>query len=194
VLLEAIQEGVKRLTWELETFAYAESYDEATGRYRGLQAGSVITLNEYDKGLLVKPEIAKQQLDAEEEARRQQQAQREQAQSSFSIAETSSPSFVPAANSSSTSQPTTPEVVKPANRQLRRFHGSVQLNPARVSLHAAQIAEEVIVHLTSLLGAKVRITLEIEAEVPDGVPDNVVRTVTENSRVLKFEQVGFEED
>jgi predicted AAA+ superfamily ATPase len=195
VLLEAIQEGVKRLTWELETFAYAESYDEATGRYRGLQAGSVITLNEYDKGLLVKPEIAKQQFEAEAEARRQQEAQRQQAQSGASIAEPTAQSFAPSASPSKASyQAAAPEAAKPAARQLRRFHGSVSLNPTRVGRDASQIAEEVIVHLTSLLGANVRITLEIEADIPNGVPDNVVRTVSENSRVLKFDQAGFEEE
>jgi hypothetical protein len=28
--------------------------------------------------------------------------------------------------------------------------------------------------------------------VPSGVPDDVVRTITENARTLKFEQHGFE--
>ena len=36
-------------------------------------------------------------------------------------------------------------------------------------------------------------TVEIEAEIPSGAPDNVVRTVTENCRTLKFENQGFEE-
>jgi hypothetical protein len=38
----------------------------------------------------------------------------------------------------------------------------------------------------------VTVTLEIEAHVPAGVPENVVRTVTENSRTLKFDTHGFE--
>jgi hypothetical protein len=38
----------------------------------------------------------------------------------------------------------------------------------------------------------VKVTLEIEAEIPSGAPDNVVRTVTENSRTLKFTSQGFE--
>jgi hypothetical protein len=37
-------------------------------------------------------------------------------------------------------------------------------------------------------------TLEVEAEIPSGAPDNVVRTVTENSRVLKFTNLGFEKE
>ena len=54
------------------------------------------------------------------------------------------------------------------------------------------IAEEVIVHLSGLLGARVTVTLEIAAEIPAGAPENVVRTVTENSRTLKFTSQGFE--
>jgi hypothetical protein len=44
------------------------------------------------------------------------------------------------------------------------------------------------------MGADVKVTLEIEANIPDGAPEQVVRTVTENSRTLKFEVSGFEEE
>jgi hypothetical protein len=79
-------------------------------------------------------------------------------------------------------------------RELRRFHGSIALSAERAGRDAGKIAEEVIAHLTGLLGANVRITLEIEADIPGGAPDHVVRTVTENSRTLKFTQAGFEEE
>ena len=49
-------------------------------------------------------------------------------------------------------------------------------------------------HLAGLMGSTVRVTLEIEAEIPSGAPDNVVRTVTENSRTLKFTSQGFEKE
>jgi hypothetical protein len=35
------------------------------------------------------------------------------------------------------------------------------------------------------------VTLEIEAEIPTGAPENVVRLVTENSRMLKFVNQGL---
>lgn len=57
---------------------------------------------------------------------------------------------------------------------------------------AGRIAHEVIAHLVGLVGSQVKATLEVEAEVPSGVPDAVVRTVTENSRTLKFASQGFE--
>lgn len=39
---------------------------------------------------------------------------------------------------------------------------------------------------------QVSVTLEIEADIPAGVPDDVVRTVTENARTLKSRSQGFE--
>jgi hypothetical protein len=73
-----------------------------------------------------------------------------------------------------------------------RYPGTVTLDPARVGRDASRIADELITHLTGLVGASVTVTLEIEAHVPAGVPDNVVRIVTENGRTLKFTSQGFE--
>lgn len=76
----------------------------------------------------------------------------------------------------------------------RRFYGTATLDTTRVGRDAGRIAEEVIAHLSGLVGAKVTVTLEIAAEVSDGVPDQVVRIVTENSRTLKFTSQGFEKE
>ena len=59
---------------------------------------------------------------------------------------------------------------------------------------AVGLADEVITHLAGLVGANVRVTLEIEADIPAGAPEQVVRTVTENSRTLKFSNAGFERE
>jgi hypothetical protein len=40
-----------------------------------------------------------------------------------------------------------------------------------VGRDAGRIADEVIAHLAGLLGSKVTVTLEIEAEVPTGTPE-----------------------
>jgi hypothetical protein len=66
---------------------------------------------------------------------------------------------------------------------------------SRARRDAGKIADDLVTHLVGLLGSSVRVTLEIEAEIPAGVPDNVVRIVTENSRSLKFaSNSGFEKD
>jgi hypothetical protein len=80
----------------------------------------------------------------------------------------------------------------PPPPQLRRFHGSVRLDSARVGRDAGRIADEVIAHLLGQMGAEVAFSLEIDARLPNGVSDQLVRTVTENSRRLKFDSHGFE--
>ena len=66
--------------------------------------------------------------------------------------------------------------------------------PGARRLDASRIGDEVIAHLTGLVGADVRVTLEIEADIPSGAPEHVVRTVTENGRTLKFTSQGFEQE
>ncbi|HJY79473.1 MAG TPA: hypothetical protein VKK81_00080 [Candidatus Binatia bacterium] len=75
----------------------------------------------------------------------------------------------------------------------KRFFGTVALDPARVGRDAGRIAEEIIQHLAGLVGAKVEVTLDIHAEIPDGTPDHIIRTVTENCQTLRFKTHGFEE-
>jgi hypothetical protein len=82
----------------------------------------------------------------------------------------------------------------PAAPQLRRFHASVTIDPLRLGRDASQIAEEVVQHLTRIVGAQVEITLEIQADLPEGASEKLVRDVTENCRTLKFENYGFEEE
>jgi predicted AAA+ superfamily ATPase len=173
VLVQAIRDGVAMLTWHSDTFAYAESYDEATGRYRGLRAGQMISVSPESATLLVKPEVARQQMDAEVPA----------------PAPPGGLQGEPTGNAGGTGVDPTP-----VPKQPRRFHGSVTLDTARVGRDASKIAEEVIAHLAGLVGADVTVTLEIQADVPSGVPDNVVRTVTENCRTLKFSDHGFEKE
>jgi hypothetical protein len=75
-----------------------------------------------------------------------------------------------------------------------RFYGSVTLDASRVGRDAGRIADEVLSHLSGLVGSNVKVTLEIEASVPGGVSDEAVRIVTENARTLKFESHGFESE
>lgn len=178
VLMEAIRGGVELLTWAQDSFAYAESYDEDAERYRGLRAGKNLPIDESDPGLLVKPDVAKRQIDAEAEP---------------------APGPTGPEGEPTTTPPSTPTDGQAAPKpdeppKPRRFHGTVELDPERVVRDAGRIADEVITHLMGLPGASVKVTLEIQAITPDGAPDNVVRTVTENSRTLKFTSQGFEKE
>jgi hypothetical protein len=55
------------------------------------------------------------------------------------------------------------------------------------------IAGETVQRLATLNGADIEVTLEIDAHLPDGAPEDVMRTVTENASTLKFTDQGFEE-
>jgi hypothetical protein len=70
----------------------------------------------------------------------------------------------------------------------------VELDPLRVGRDASQIAEAIVQHLSGLVNANVEVRLEIQAEIPGGAPEEVVRTVTENAQTLKFDQHGFERE
>ena len=184
VLLGAIQDGVSLLTWSLDSFAFGDEYDEERERYPGLRAGQGLFINENSAGLLVKPEVAQRQMDAEtvEEA-----SDTGQGVGAGPDGETE-PGDV-----TGTKERTDP-VGEKYKTKAKRYHGSVKLDPTRAGRDAGQIAEEVISHLSGLTGATVRLTLEIEADIPDGAPTNVVRIVTENSRTLKFNDSGFEKE
>ena len=92
--------------------------------------------------------------------------------------------------------PTTPvpTLSRAITLPYHRFHGSVNINPRMMSIEAGRIMDEVTKHLTTILGANVRVTLEIQADIPNGVPDETIRTVTENCRTLKFDDFGFEKE
>ena len=180
VISEAVRDGLALLLWNHESFAYADSYDDEAKRFRGLRAGpsETATVN-CSTGLIVKPEAADRQRAAE-------------------------PPATPAGTGSGPTAGVTPPTPGTGGsfggngeslpRQLpTRFHGSVQLDATRVGRDASRIAEEVITHLAGLVGAQVTVTLDIQATISDGVPDNVVRVVTENGRALKFQSQGFEE-
>ncbi len=148
------------------------AYDESAGRYRGLRCGQVISLSVDSSGLVVKSDPARKQIDAET---------------------TAPPPSTPPANGTGTGT----TAVKPGSipaPALRRFHGTVRLDPARVGRDASRIADEVIAHLAGPVGSEVMVTLEIDVSLPEGAPDQLVRTVTENSRTLKFTSHGFESE
>ncbi len=178
VLLHAISDGVNLLTWWRDSYGYADSFDETAGRYKGLRGGTMVNLSDpHSTGLVVKPEVASRQMDTER------------------AASTGSPA-APTGPALGQPQPPTVETPQPlGGPRPKRFHGSVSLDANRVGRDAGKIAEEVISHLVGLVGGKVSVTLEVAAEVPDGAPDHVVRTVTENARALKFEPgSGFEKE
>lgn len=65
VLIGAVQSGLGLLTWEQDAFAYADSWDEAEGRYRSLRAGEQGSVMVDGQSVLIKPEVARSQVGVE---------------------------------------------------------------------------------------------------------------------------------
>ncbi len=170
VLVTTIQEGVRTGDF----FAYAAGMDDK-GKYLGLsyRASGVRVLLD-GTSLLVKPEIVQSQLTSVGGAYEVNNGHIEGVDKSTD-----------ATKSVETSQ-VGEEVI------YRRFHGSVTLDPVRVGRDAGKIAEEVITHLSAIKGASVNVTIEIEADLPNGAPKKVVQTITENAQTLKFKNCDFE--
>src|SRR5690606_4980259 len=162
--------------WRQDTFALADSHDESENRYRALRMRQRVTVSEESPDLLVKPDVAGRQLDAE------------------TTTESTGPDQTPGTKGENGDSTTPGEASPPQEKRARRFFGMVHLNPTRAGFEASRIADEVIAHLAGLHGADVTVTLETEATIPDGAPDHVVRTVTENSRTLKFASQEFEKE
>ena len=178
VLIKAVGEGVALLTWVSDTFAYAESFDDDKGRYRGLSGGRILSISVDSAGLLVKPDIAQKQLTEETKP--------------VTTEATPEPSSW---NSESDLSSDTVHTVSPdIEEKYCRFYGTVQLDPARVGRDAGRIADEVISHLSGQLGASVTVTLEISALLPDGASEQIIRVVTENSNTLNFINHEFEKE
>lgn len=167
------------LLWEVEGFAFAESYDETTGRYSGLVLpGDNAIVRAADSLLIVKPAVAKTQR-AEDLAGALAQGEpdggaRPATKGDFS--ETQAGVFTP----------------NPPSRT--RFFGSKELDPDRYALDFKKVADEVIAHLAVAPGVRLAVRIEVEAATDQGFGDATVRTVGENASTLRFEQSGFESD
>lgn len=174
-LLRSIASGLSLMNWMTDTFAFAESYDEATGTYRGVRSGQQVDSG-LEAGLLVHPD-------------RIPAPQEPTTAGTDQLALTSKPGVIaPSPTTSSGGSPV------PTRTVLRRFYGTVKLDPTRAGRDAGKIADEILSHLAGQDGAEVTVTLEIEARLPEGASEQLVRTVMENSRTLKFQSQAFEED
>lgn len=213
VFLEAVRQGVNSLSWQTDTFAYAQAADDS-GRFLDLVTGHAdtnIVLN--DQSVLVRPDAALRQIEADAAAERE-------------FTDRGGAMFTPPGEQpplggdgfegaglgaaggagrggagsggvgsgevgpggvGSGSTTTEPKLV-------HRFYGVVELDPTRLNKQVPEVVEHVVEHLTKLTGAKVSVKLEIAADVADGVPSKTVMDVTENAKVLKFSDFGFTEE
>ena len=189
VLHAAVREAVSALS---DGLGYADGYDEATGRYTNLRVSSLLLPSLPLSGYLVKHDVAVAQIEAERTASAKEAEVGDTSPIGMPTASNgslvrergpSSPS--PAAGNAGQPSLLGDEATAPA--KPTRYYGSIKIDPQQLSTSAGKVSQEVLRHLLATFGTNVTVTLEIHAENVDGFPDKVVQTVSENARVLKFD-------
>lgn len=175
VLLGTVAAGPASLSWQQDGFATADGCDG--DRYLGLVVGSHPLVTAMT--LVVRPDVAETQLAHERGTNKPHSS------ISTNGGDTEKGQEGPVPASEDESAGTQP--------QPRRFHGSVNLNPERLSRDFGKVAQEVVAQLTSLLGTRVEIIVDITAINEDGFSTATVRNITENAKTLRFTDFGFEE-
>ena len=179
VLAEAITKG---LDLTADAWGYAAEVTE-DGRYLDLVCtGGPAQVNA--KSVLVKPEAARAAL--------AQQAANKPRPVGLDPSGADSGWFPPPRPPGSKDLPveTTPTQPKPPTR----YFGTVEIGADRAMRDFGAVADAVLAHLFTQRGAKVKLRLEIDAELPSGFTTEVIRVVTENGNTLKFVQQSFERD
>jgi hypothetical protein len=171
ILLVTVGAGPASLSWQQDGYATADGFNG--DRYLGLTVGghTLVTAST----LVVRPDIAEAQLEQERRAREEAAARKtpDDQQIRETLGEDAGAPASPA--------------------RPHRFHGVVPLDPERLNRDFGRVAQEVVSHLTGLLGTEVEITVEIAARNDSGFPDATVRNVTENAKTLRFTDHDFEE-
>lgn len=157
-------------------FGYADNFDKATSKYQNLVWGRAAPDLFSSTAALVSAEAARKQA-AEERVTPEPVATPDGGQP-------------PARPDGSKPSPAAPQLSRP-----KRFYGSVEIDSNRPVKAFDTIMNAVVAELQRTPGAKVKLTLEIEAQATEGFPDSDVGVVRDNARQLKFksESTGFED-
>jgi hypothetical protein len=163
-------------------FAYADRYDEGTGKYVGLLWQKAPSDGTQLSGVLVRPDIALVQLRP-------------------ATPPPSPPGTVvdeerPAKDTTGPHAPSTAPSRPSPKAQPKRFYGSVEIDMVRPVKAFDAILNAVVMELQRTNGSKVKITVEIQATAPEGFSDADVGVVRDNAKQLKFSDnsTGFDDE
>jgi len=175
VLEETIRTGLN----STEYFAFASAFNGM--RYIDLKYNQHLGVIERS-GLLVKTNVAKEQL--------QEEASREQTTGATDAGSENTSTINTIANGT---QQVYEKNSSPEVKQNTHFYMSAKLDNTRIGRDVQRLVEEIINHLTSVDGCQVDISLELNAKAPDGLSQQIVRTISENCQTLRVTNFGFDD-
>lgn len=171
VFLRTIEQGIS----SKEYFAYAA--DKNGDQYVDFKFGTNTGIFYDESGILISVDAANSY---------QEQLDKKLVGNGVSAGDDNTPSGVSTPKQGAKGSSTATDTPK-----SHRFFGQKELDTRRGGMECAQIIENIIAHLEK--ESNVKITIDIEAESPNGFSEAVVRTVKENSNQLGLKNYNFEE-
>ncbi|UKA69008.1 DUF499 domain-containing protein (plasmid) [Arthrobacter sp. FW306-05-C] len=187
VLDAAVRQASGAVLVDNERFAIAAGKDAETGRYLGLVVPPApdAAIQVSDSTLLVNWESATDQAKSDRAAANA--AKETTTQEGVDL----EPDREIPANEENPDDDNESDM-QPEAAPLSRFFGTVKIDPERYSRDMGNITREIIDRLAGT-GAKIEITMDIQATKVEGFNESELRTIKENARVLKFDpSSGFE--
>jgi predicted AAA+ superfamily ATPase len=175
VLAAAISDGVSKMNWEAETFAYADGHDG--DRWVGLVAAQLVTARR--SGYVVAPAPARQQIAQEVRPTTEIEESEETSDGEGGgLAGKPQPGSGTLPGGSSTGDP-------------KYFYGVFPLDTVRGIRQLEEILRNVVQHLSDAQDGSVQLTLEVNGS-SSGFDERVRRVVTENAKQLGARSQEFE--
>lgn len=191
--IEVLRQTIQRGLDSKQFFGYAEGKDELDN-YRGFRFGELGVRVQIDENsLLIRPDIAKIIAKYQDAEKQDTETAATVADIDPSIEETAP--FVrekPISIGQALAKPPRKQQTKPA-KVYQRFNGIATLPPERIAFHINQIWEEIIQLVQNLDQVELNIRLDIEAKIPQGIPEHLVRALRENARQLGVQIEFYEE-
>jgi hypothetical protein len=170
VFVSTVRDGVSQHEW----FGYAASAKD--GAYQGVIFGHPGSVYLDDSSVLLHPDAANAAV-----TKPASEPPPEVIADDFSLTTPKAPKKGPGRGGS-----------VPAGPVYKRFHATVEVTPSDPIGSFTDVVENVIQHFAAQYGTVVAVTVDIEAERPDGFDDKTVRVVKENATTLKFKSAEFE--
>lgn len=175
VLAGAINDGVSKIDWQTETFAYADGHDG--DRWFGLASAQLVTAR--PGGYIVAPPAAEAQVEREEKA----------AEPTVHGAGAGALAADGPAVSTATDEAAAP--ASGAATNPTSFYGRFSLDGVRAIRQLEDILRNVVEHLSGSPESSVDLTLEINAK-SDGYDERIRRVVGENAKQLGARSQEFD--
>ena len=171
VLIKAISNGIALLSWQQESFAYAEGHDGQ--RWVGVRYGEHVQVS--SSGFLLQPERVSSEVD---------QFRNVSAGETDTVSSGTSTDVEATKTIGGEETPSVP----PSDVAPKHFYAQFNIDPIRGVNQVAEILE----HITMHLGDDVSLTLDIQANNEQGFSEEKIRTVSENTNSLGAKASEFD--